>query len=128
MRVSTLRRSALYPVYFKDIFGHTPDRIPDNIYVVENDNGETVGFVSGHWSFDKSFYIEFAGILKQFRKGPYLRHLEFILDSLKTSFITAVDTHNTETMKILIKMNFIPIGFRSAQDRSYLEWMRGYDG
>ena len=119
---------AVYPIYFENIFGHKPSRVPDEVYVVENDNGEAVGFVAGHFTFDESFYIEFAGILKQFQKGPFLRYLEFVLDSIKTSFITATETHNTVTMKILIKMNFIPIGFRTAGDKSYVEWMRGYDG
>jgi hypothetical protein len=124
MKMKRLKNKILFSEYFKDVFGKEPDSMPNIVYVVENNKKEVVGFIGGHKNFDGCFYIEYAGIISKFRKGAYLRNLHFILESLKGSFITAVDNKNTETMRILLSLNFFPIGFRTAGNTSYVEWMR----
>jgi hypothetical protein len=109
------------------IFGSTDGLIiPSEVFVAQKDNGDTFGVVSGHWNFDKSFYIQYAGILPEYQKGAYLRHINAILKNIGKSFITVTANTNIPAMKTLLAIGFVPIGTRTdVKDGTfYVEWSR----
>ena len=112
-----------YHIYHKEVFGVEPSKIPNQVFIIENDN-YVIGFVSGHRNFDGLFYIEYAGILPKFQKGYYLRYIESALEKIGGGFVSAVNNQNLETIKILTAMKFVIIGFRTVENKSYVEFAR----
>lgn len=115
-----------YNHVYEDIFDMSPTSLPAVIYIAETDNKEPIGFVAGHTNFDGSFYIEYAGITKEFRRKGYIRYLNIILGKIDGNghFLCATEHTNTMAMKILISIGFIPIGGRLSNDKYHIEWSR----
>ena len=117
-----LKNKDLYPTLHRAVFGKDVET-PEVVIVHENERGAIVGFVSGHWELDGTFYIEFAGVLPMYQKKGYLRYIKKILDPC-VNYLTAVENTNTVTGKTMYALGFIPIGSRYHDDKFYIEWLR----
>ena len=109
----------------QQVFGVMKDIItPDIIKLIKKDNGDTVGFLSGYMAYDNSFYIQYAGIMPEFRNKGFIRHFKSMLED-NVSYITATENTNTAAMKTLMVTGFLPIGGRYGGDlKYYVEWSR----
>lgn len=128
MIIETLKDHQEYLNLHYQVFGETQNiTVPDIVQIGRKDNGDTVGFLSGYTAHDNSFYIQYAGIMPEFRKKGYIRHFKLMLND-NTDYITATENTNTAAMKTLIAVGFLPIGGRYGSDlKYYVEWARGSD-
>ena len=112
-----------YPEMFKAVFAKECKDIPEVVRVAKTKEGVVIGFVSGHWELDATFYIEYAGVLPEFRNKGWLRYMKLMLDSY-VNYLTAVENTNVVTGKALYSLGFIPVGSRYTDNTFYLEWVR----
>ena len=126
MKVEILKDKNIYPVLHKAVFGTDDVKTPEIVYVAKNDDNVIFGFISGNWNFDGSFFIEFAGILPDFRKKGYLRYLKNMLMP-NISYITTTNSDNSEAIKTLTNIGFKIIGCR-YDGQFYVEWARRVHG
>ena len=125
MIIEILKDHAKYLELHYQVFGESKKvTIPDIVQVIKKDNGDVVGFLSGYIAHDDSFYIQYAGIMPEFRKKGFIRHFKTMLDD-NISYITATENTNTAAMKTLMVTGFLPIGGRYGGDlKYYVEWSR----
>ena len=90
-----LKNKDIYPKLHREVFGKDVET-PEVVIVHKNQSGEIVGFVSGHWELDGTFYIEFAGVLPEYQNKGYLRYIKKILDPC-VNYLTAVVFINVVT-------------------------------
>ena len=122
MKIEILKNDDVYLRLHKDVFGTDNVKIPEVVYAAKTDDGVIFGFISGNWNFDGSFYMEFAGILTEFRKKGYLRYLNNMLLP-NVSYITVTHNDNVVAQKTLLSMGFRVIGCR-YDGQFYVEWAR----
>ena len=123
MKTCLLENKDLYPKLHKQVFGTDDFKMPETVYIAKTDDDVIFGFVSGNWNFDGSFYIEFAGILPEFRTKGYLRHLKSILIP-NVNYITVTHQDNILAQKTLLSIGFKIIGCRCDPGGFYIEWAR----
>ena len=121
MKITELKDKEIYPQLHMHVFGTTV-QTPETV-MIGKVNDEIVAFVSGHWELNGTFYIEFAGILPEFRKGGYLKYFKRILDPC-VNYLTAVRNDNAVAGKTLYSVGFIPVGSRYHDDTFYIEWFK----
>jgi len=128
MKVEILKDHEKYLELHYQVFGETPNvTVPDIVYICKADNGDTFGFLSGYKAHDNSFYIQYAGIMPEYRNKGYVRYFKLMLNS-NMSYITAVENSNIVAMKTLMSVGFLPIGGRYGGDlKYYVEWARRSD-
>ena len=128
MIIEALNDHEKYLDLHRQVFGETQNvTVPDIVKVIKKDNGDTIGFLSGYKAHDNSFYIQYAGIMPEFRKKGYIRHFKMMLNG-NTDYITATENTNIPAMKTLMAVGFLPIGGRYGGDlKYYVEWARGSD-
>ena len=61
-KVSILEDKCIYPELFKSAFDKECKDIPEVVKVAKTKDGVIIGFLSGHWELDATFYIEYAGV------------------------------------------------------------------
>ena len=122
MEMNILKDNDLYRSLHKTVFGTDDVKVPEIVYLAKNNDNVTFGFISGHWNFDGSFYIEYAGILPEFQKKGYLRYLKQMLFP-NVSYITATHNDNAIAQKALLTMGFRVIGCR-YDGQFFVEWAR----
>jgi len=121
MKIRELKDKEIYPQLHMHVFG-TVVEAPETVIIGES-HGEIIGFLSGHWELNGTFYIEFAGILPEFQNKGYLRYLKKILDPC-VNYLMAVRHDNVVTGKTLYSVGFMPVGSRYHDDTFYIEWLR----
>ena len=127
MKLEILNDPQEYRRIHQRVFNRTDFKVPPVVIVGRNDNGDIVGFISGFWNNDDSFYIQFAGVLPEYQKGPYLRYLSNCLDN-NTNYDMAVENTNTVTLKTVLSIGFIPIGYMSQEDKNFVMLKRKKHG
>jgi ribosomal protein S18 acetylase RimI-like enzyme len=126
MIIETLKDHNQYLDLHRQVFGDNIVNVtvPDIVQIVKKDDGEIIGFLSGYEAHDNSFYIQYAGILPEFRKKGFIRHFKSMLSD-NTAYITATENTNITAMKTLMAVGFLPIGGRFGGDlKYYVEWAR----
>ena len=123
VKVSILEDKGIYPELFKATFGKECKDIPEVVRVAKTKDNVIVGFLSGHWELNATFYIEYAGVLPEFRNKGWLRYMKLMLESY-VNYLTAVENTNVVTGKALYSLGFIPVGSRYHDNTFYLEWVR----
>ena len=123
--IEDLKDHTKYLELHQKVFGNiTGITMPDIIYLCKTDDKITFGFVSGHRAYDNSFYIQYAGILPEFRKKGYIRYFKAMLED-NMDYMTATENTNVPAMKTLMAVGFLPIGGRYGGDlKYYVEWSR----
>lgn len=123
MEVYILKDPDIYNKLHECVFGQYVNRIPEVVYAAKTSDGVTFGFISGNWNFDGSFYLEYAGILPDFRRKGYLRHLKSMLLP-NVTYITVTNQDNVLAQKTLLSMGFKIIGCRYDDGGFFVEWAR----
>ena len=109
------------------VFNTTPEPLPQHVIVGRNSDRDIVGFISGFWNSNDSFYIQWAGVLPAYQKGAYLRHFGQILDP-NTTYDMAVENTNTVTIKLVLSVGFIPIGVILQGNKLFVQLKREKHG
>lgn len=122
MIVEILKDRNIYPKLHESVFGAGDVKAPEVVYIAKNEDGLIFGFMSGNWNFDGSFFIEYAGILPDFRKKGYLRYLKDMLLP-QVNYLTTTHNENKEAIKTLTNIGFKIIGCR-YDGQFYVEWSR----
>lgn len=115
----------LFEQLYIDVFGaeYGERTLPDEIQVGYTDDGEPFGFMSGFWQYDKSFYIQFAGVVGKYRMKGLVKHFKRLLQEGVT-YICLAKNDNVNAMKTLLLMGFQPFGGRITDDGYFVEWIR----
>jgi hypothetical protein len=122
-KIVLLENKDIYPKLFKEVFGKECRDIPEVVKVAKTKGGVTIGFLAGHWELDGTFYIEYSGVLPEFRNKGWVRYIKLMLDPC-INYLTAVENTNIVTGKTLYSLGFIPIGSRYHDNTFYIEWVR----
>lgn len=109
------------------VFHTTPDAVPPVVTVGRNNRRDIVGFISGFWTSDDSFYIKWAGVLPEYQKGAYLRNFKSLLDP-EITYDLAVKNTNTVTLKLVLSLGFIPMGTIYENDNLFVQLKRVKNG
>ena len=100
------------------------EKMPDLVEMATDDNGSIIGFIAGHWNYDDSFYIQFAGVVPEHRNNGYTAYLKQMLKS-GVSYICVTENTNVAAMRTLLTIGFLPIGMRhGGQQECFIEWTR----
>lgn len=115
-----------FTLMYEAVFGvpYQHDKIPEIVMMATDDNSSVVGFMSGFWNYDESFYIQYAGVTPEHRKNGYAQYLNEMLDD-SINYICVTENDNVPAMTTLLKIGFIPIGMRQGGKREcFIEWAR----
>ena len=126
MKHETITDRETFALMYEAVFGvpYTKEKTPDVVMMASDDNSSVVGFLSGFWNYDDSFYIQYAGVVPEFRKKGYAQYLNQMLED-GINYICVTENDNVPAMTTLIKIGFIPIGMRYGGKREcFIEWAR----
>lgn len=126
--MTTLKISTDYELFSKlylDVFGteYGDRKLPDVLYIGFLDDGEPAGFISGFWQYDKSFYIQFAGVVQKYRMKGLVKHFKQLLQEGIT-YICITENTNINAMKTLLLTGFVPFGGKFSGGNYFVEWVR----
>jgi hypothetical protein len=122
-RCDILNDRDVFAVLYKNVFGKEIGKHPEVVYVGKTSDGVIGGFVAGHWEMGGTFFIEFAGVLPEFRNKGWLRYIKMLLDPC-VEYMTMTENTNVTAMKTLLHTGFIPIGSRLWGGTFFIEWVR----
>jgi ribosomal protein S18 acetylase RimI-like enzyme len=126
MKHETISDPKTFKLMYEAVFGvpYTHDKVPEIIMMATDDNSSVVGFMSGFWNYDDSFYIQYAGVVPEYRKKGYTQYLNQMLED-GINYICVTENDNVPAMTTLLKIGFIPIGIRQGGKREcFIEWAR----
>lgn len=115
-----------FALMYEAVFGvpYTHVKVPEVIMMATDDNESVVGFMSGFWNYDDSFYIQYAGVVPEYRKKGYTQYIKEMLED-GINYICVTENDNVPAMTTLLKVGFIPIGMRQGGKREmFIEWAR----
>ena len=119
----------IYPDIYKSIFDDIdPYQCPSIVYL-GFENGLFEGFVSGYIFNAITFYMQYAGILKNFRGVKTLNLFREGLKAINAEFpfiMCVIRNDNSPALRLALKEGFIVHGIRQDTGRNlYVELIRG---
>lgn len=120
--------SELYPSIYRSVFDDIdPYQSPSIVYLGFKD-GIFEGFISGYLFNICTFYVQYAGIIKEGRGYNTLRIFRAGLSKMDEEFpyiMCAIRNDNIVAIKLALNENFLIHGIRMATDgKLYVELLR----
>jgi len=124
--LSEKEKTEEYPKLFEDCFGYWDEQqIPRDVIVQEED-GEFKGFVSGYMINTDTFYYAWGGVIGNFTGSR--RHFNEIYSFLYDNGVrwcqTNVENTNSAWQRMLLGMGWIPHGMKATQGALFIEYYK----
>lgn len=117
------QRKTIYPILYRKVFNEETKNKPNAVLAIPDGDGFSC-YMAGYWINDKTFYIQDAGVLPEYRLKGHLKHFVKGLKQFKSiKFLTMTDNQNITAMKTLLMTDFKPIGGKFIDNIYYVEWL-----
>lgn len=126
MKSEPLTDPKMFSLMYEAVFGvpYTREKVPDVIEVATDDNESIIGFMSGFWNYDDSFYIQYSGVVPEYRNKGYSQYMKQMLKDGVT-YICVTENDNVPAMRTLLTIGFVPFGIRYGGKREcFIEWRK----
>ena len=113
----------VYPELYRKVFDKECEYQPDMVLAVPDGNGFKC-YMAGYWIDKRTFYIQNAGVLPEYRLKGFLKCYKEAVDSFNgVRFLSMTDNNNIVAMKTLLYSGFKPIGGKFIDEIYFVEWL-----
>lgn len=117
---------SIYPIVFEKIFKIKPEQqIPRTVLVDERD-GEIIGFISGYLLDKENFYMSWAGHTSGYKNSR--RCFEEMEGLMRIAgikyFQSCIENTNVITQRLLLGTGWIPYGVKATQGKLFVDYYK----